>query len=263
MTKMTKKIRTLLALGVVTVATASTVVPVNALSKATCKNQPVKGAIYVYINGVKYELPMNSGCPNKPCAPADKPAAPADKPATPADKPATPADKPATPADKPATPADKPAAPADKPAAPADKPTAPADKPAAPVGNFSAFQKEVVDLVNVERTNRGLNPLKLDEKLSNVATTKSQDMIDKNYFDHTSPTYGSPFDMMKQFGISYKSAGENIAMGQNSPKEVVTAWMNSPGHRANILNSSFTDIGVGIAKNSSGSIYWTQMFIGK
>ena len=88
-------------------------------------------------------------------------------------------------------------------------------------------------------------------------------MIDKNYFDHTSPTYGSPFDMMKQFGISYKSAGENIAMGQNSPKEVVTAWMNSPGHRANILNSSFTDIGVGIAKNSSGSIYWTQMFIGK
>ena len=92
MTKMTKKIRTLLALGVVTVATASTVVPVNALSKATCKNQPVKGAIYVYINGVKYELPMNSGCPNKPCVPADKPAAPADKPAAPADKPATPAD---------------------------------------------------------------------------------------------------------------------------------------------------------------------------
>jgi uncharacterized YkwD family protein len=192
---------------------------------------------------------MNSGCPNKPCVPADKPAAPANKPCAPADKPATPADKPATPADKPA--------------APADKPTAPVDKPAAPVGNFSAFQKEVVDLVNVERTNRGLNPLKLDEKLSNVATTKSQDMIDKNYFDHNSPTYGSPFDMMKQFGISYKSAGENIAMGQKSPKEVVTAWMNSQGHRENILNSSFTDIGVGIAKNSSGSIYWTQMFIGK
>ena len=268
MTKMTKKIRTLLALGVVTVATASTVAPVNALSKATCKNQTVKGAIYVYINGVKYELPMNSGCPNKPCVPAApaqlKPCVPATKPCAPAAKPATPATKPATPAAKPATPAAKPAAPAAKPAAPAAKPAAPADNNSnTTVGNFSAFQKEVVDLVNVERTNRGLNPLKLDEKLSNVATTKSQDMINKNYFDHTSPTYGSPFDMMKQFGISYKSAGENIAMGQNSPKEVVTAWMNSPGHRANILNSSFTDIGVGIAKNSSGSIYWTQMFIGK
>ncbi|MDF2592072.1 MAG: sporulation protein, partial [Clostridia bacterium] len=77
---------------------------------------------------------------------------------------------------------------------------------------------------------------------------------------HTSPTYGSPFDMMKQFGITYKTAGENIAMGQRTPEEVVKAWMNSPGHRANILKSSFTHIGVGYVANGS---YWTQMFIGK
>ncbi len=87
-------------------------------------------------------------------------------------------------------------------------------------------------------------------------------MVNKNYFSHTSPTYGSPFDMMKQFGISYKTAGENIAMGQKTPSEVVTAWMNSEGHRKNILSSSFTQIGVGVAKNANGQLYWTQMFIG-
>ncbi len=80
-------------------------------------------------------------------------------------------------------------------------------------------------------------------------------MKNKNYFDHTSPTYGSPFDMMKSFGISYKAAGENIAMGQKTPEQVVQAWMDSPGHRANIMNSSFTHIGVGYV--ASGN-YWTQ-----
>lgn len=136
------------------------------------------------------------------------------------------------------------------------------NKVSTPSGNFSSFQKEVLDLVNVERTNRGLQPLKFNNELSNVATKKSQDMIDRNYFDHTSPTYGSPFDMMKQFGISYRAAGENIAMGQKTPKEVMNSWMNSPGHRKNILNPDFTELGVGIASNGS-SIYWTQMFIGR
>jgi len=89
---------------------------------------------------------------------------------------------------------------------------------------------------------------------------KSQDMHDKNYFDHTSPTYGTPFTMMKNFGITYKSAGENIAKGQRSAQEVVTAWMNSEGHRANILNRSYTHIGVGYVQDGN---YWTQMFIQK
>lgn len=129
-------------------------------------------------------------------------------------------------------------------------------------GNFSAYQKEVVDLVNVERSKAGLNPLTLDADVSNVATKKSQDMIDNNYFAHNSPTYGSPFDMLKKFGISYKTAGENIAMGQKTPKEVVNAWMNSEGHRKNILNPNYSKIGVGVAQKSGGSIYWTQIFVG-
>ena len=85
-------------------------------------------------------------------------------------------------------------------------------------------------------------------------------MKDNGYFSHTSPTYGSPFDMMKSFGISYRSAAENIAKGQSTPQQVVNAWMNSQGHRANILNKNYTHIGVGYVK--SGNI-WTQMFISK
>ena len=130
-------------------------------------------------------------------------------------------------------------------------------------GSFSSFQQEVVRLVNVERSKRGLSQLTFNAELSNVATIKSQDMINKNYFSHTSPTYGSPFDMMKKFNISYKAAGENIAKGQTSPAQVVNSWMNSQGHRENILSTKFTDIGIGVAKDSNGTLYWTQMFIGK
>ncbi|GLF82745.1 CAP domain-containing protein [Bacillus safensis] len=126
--------------------------------------------------------------------------------------------------------------------------------------SLNAFEKEVVELTNKERAKQGLKALSVDSKLSKSARAKSQDMKDKNYFSHTSPTYGSPFDQMKQFGITYKSAGENIAQGQRSPQEVVTAWMNSEGHRANILNKSYTHIGVGYVKSGN---YWTQQFIGK
>ncbi len=125
---------------------------------------------------------------------------------------------------------------------------------------LSAFEQEVVKLTNAEREKQGLAALKIDTELSKVARIKSQDMKDKNYFDHNSPTYGSPFDMMKQFGISYKTAGENIAQGQQTPEEVVQAWMNSQGHRENIMNSSFTHIGVGYVESGN---YWTQQFIGK
>lgn len=123
-----------------------------------------------------------------------------------------------------------------------------------------SFEKEVVRLVNEERTKRGLRELQYDWELSRVARIKSQDMHDNKYFSHTSPVYGSPFQMMKSFGISYRSAGENIARGQTTPAAVVNAWMNSSGHRANILNSSFTHIGVGYVANGR---YWTQMFIGR
>lgn len=121
------------------------------------------------------------------------------------------------------------------------------------------YENEVIELVNEIRVKNGLKALKYDWELSRVARYKSQDMKDKNYFDHNSPTYGSPFDMMKSFGLSYRSAGENIAKGYTSPKAVVNGWMNSPGHKANILNSSFKKIGVGYVKKGN---YWTQMFIG-
>ena len=124
----------------------------------------------------------------------------------------------------------------------------------------SAFEQQVLDLTNQERAKIGVPALNLDVELSKVAREKSRDMQAKGYFDHNSPTYGSPFDMMKKFGISYRTAGENIAMGQQSPQEVVTAWMNSEGHRKNILNANYTHIGIGHVAQGN---YWTQMFIGK
>ena len=117
-----------------------------------------------------------------------------------------------------------------------------------------------MNLVNSARAKENLAPLKLNSALSNVAQAKSEDMQKNNYFDHTSPTYGSPFDMMKKFGISYLSAGENIAKGQKTAEAVVNAWLNSEGHRANILNKNFTDMGLGYL-NTGGTTYWTQIFI--
>ncbi len=137
---------------------------------------------------------------------------------------------------------------------PKTAPTTPASS------QVSAFEQQVLDLTNQERAKYGVPALKLDVELSKVAREKSRDMQAKGYFDHNSPTYGSPFDMMKKFGISYRTAGENIAMGQQSPQEVVTAWMNSEGHRKNILNANYTHIGIGHVAQGN---YWTQMFIGK
>ena len=121
------------------------------------------------------------------------------------------------------------------------------------------YEKEVVRLVNVERAKYGLGALTENWELSRIARYKSQDMHDVGYFSHTSPTYGSPFTMIKNFGLTYRSAGENIAYGYRTPSDVVTGWMNSPGHRANILNGSFKQIGVGYVADGN---YWTQMFIG-
>lgn len=125
--------------------------------------------------------------------------------------------------------------------------------------SITNYENEVVRLVNSERAKNGLSPLTQDWELSRVARFKSQDMKDNAYFSHTSPIYGSPFDMIKNFGISYRTAGENIARGQKTPQAVVNAWMNSSGHRANILNKSYKKIGVGYVSDGR---YWTQMFIG-
>lgn len=121
------------------------------------------------------------------------------------------------------------------------------------------YEQEVIRLVNEIRAQNGLSALTYNWELSRVARYKSQDMVDNRYFSHTSPTYGTPFQMIRSFGLSYRSAGENIAYGQRTPQAVVNAWMNSSGHRANILSSSYTQIGVGYVADGH---YWTQMFIG-
>lgn len=128
--------------------------------------------------------------------------------------------------------------------------------------SLTADEKEVFDLINAKRTAAGLSALKIDAELQNVARAKAEDMVKNNYFSHTSPTYGSPFDMMKSFGVSYKTAGENIA-GNSSNTGAVNAWMNSEGHKANILNSSFNYTGVAVVKSSKYGKIFVQMFIGK
>lgn len=122
-----------------------------------------------------------------------------------------------------------------------------------------SYERKVVELVNEQRRANGLSALSYDWELSRVARYKSQDMKDRGYFSHTSPTYGTPFEMIRAFGISYRTAGENIAMGYRTPEAVVTGWMNSSGHRANILNAAYKRIGVGYVANGN---YWTQLFVG-
>lgn len=128
--------------------------------------------------------------------------------------------------------------------------------------NLTADELEVFNLINNQRTKNGLSALKIDPEVQNVARIKAQDMVNNNYFDHNSPTYGTPFNMLNSFKISYKTAGENIA-GNSSNSAAVTAWMNSSGHKANILNSSFNYTGIGVVNGSKYGKIYVQMFIGK
>lgn len=122
--------------------------------------------------------------------------------------------------------------------------------------HHSTFEERVVELVNQERAKAGLGALQHRQDLKHVAHKKAEDLIHSNYFSHTSPNYGSPFDMLRTFGIHYRSAGENIAKGQTTPEQVMQDWMNSPGHRENILKPEYDAIGVGFYHSA-----WVQMFI--
>ncbi|MGM0502147.1 MAG: CAP domain-containing protein, partial [Bacillota bacterium] len=126
---------------------------------------------------------------------------------------------------------------------------------------LETMKKRVISLVNQERKKRGLKLYQHNPKVANVAQKKAEDMRNNNYFSHQSPTYGSPFEMLKQFNIKYSAAGENIAKGQKTAQEVMNSWMNSAGHRKNILSQKYTQIGVGLAKNSQGTTHWVQLFI--
>ena len=138
-----------------------------------------------------------------------------------------------------------------------DVDTTPEPDPAPDNSGISDLEQQVVDLVNQERAAYGLAPLTLSTELCNGARLKSQDMLNNGYFSHYSPTYGSPFEMMDSLGIETWGAAENIARGQKTAEEVMNSWMNSPGHRANILSEEYVKIGVGYADG-----YWTQWFVG-
>jgi uncharacterized YkwD family protein len=207
----------------------------------------------------QFPITAPEGAAPEQTAPAPEQAAPTPEQAAPAPNLRT-APVPEAPApEQEATPAPAPTEEATP--APTEEAAPAPEQKATPSGTeLSAFESRVIDLTNEQRRKNGLQNLQPDTALSNVAQEKSNDMQAKKYFSHTSPTYGSPFDMMRDFGVTYQSAGENIAMGQQSAEEVVNAWMNSEGHRKNILSPNFTHIGVG--HTGSGN-YWTQMFIGK
>lgn len=138
---------------------------------------------------------------------------------------------------------------------------APSSNPSGLPTALTAMEQQMVNLVNQERTKQGLKPLEVDMRLVKAARLKSQDMITKNYTSHISPTYGSPFDMMKSMGISFNTAGENLA-GAGTVDRAFTNLMNSAGHRANMMNPNYTKIGIGIIQGGPYGLMITQMFIG-
>lgn len=142
------------------------------------------------------------------------------------------------------------------------RPTAtPAPTAGSDLSGEAAMEREVSTLVNQERAQNGLSPLTLADDLTAVARAHSRDMIDRNFFSHTNPDGQSPFDRLRSAGISYRAAAENIAYGQRTAEAVMNSWMNSSGHRANILSANVSEIGIGAVKSSSGTVYWTQVFV--
>ncbi len=124
--------------------------------------------------------------------------------------------------------------------------------------DYHAYVLRVVELVNEARAEAGLNPVTLAEDVTAAAQVRAEEIVTS--FSHTRPNGTSCFTALEDAGVNYRGAGENIAWGQKTPEEVMNGWMNSAGHRANILNGSFTSIGVGYYQNASGVNYWTQMF---
>lgn len=127
---------------------------------------------------------------------------------------------------------------------------------------MTEMETKLLNRINEKRKENNLVELTIDDELQNVARLKAQEMVEKDYFSHTSPEYGSPFEMMDNMGITYKVAGENIA-GNISLEEAVNAWMQSEGHRDNILENGYNYTGIGIAKSPKYGNIFVQMFIGR
>ena len=180
---------------------------------------------------------------------------------TPAEEPETPAEEAGTGTEtpeKPETP-DEGTAGETAGSTPAEEETPAEDTGSEPADTVAAYEQEVFDLVNQIREENGLEPFVYNETLAETARAHSQDMIDRNFFDHTNPDGKSPFDRMRDNGLSYSMAAENIAVGYPSPEAVVEGWMNSQGHRANLLGDC-KELGVGLALGGSYGYYWTQCF---
>ncbi|RCX18808.1 putative YkwD family protein [Anaerobacterium chartisolvens] len=135
-------------------------------------------------------------------------------------------------------------------------------KKAAALKGVTQDEQTLLNLVNKARTDAGASALEFDMEVMKCAKAKAKDMADNNYFSHQSPTYGSPFDMMRQFGISFKTAGENIA-GNQTVEGAFKAWMNSEGHKKNILNTNFNYVGFGIVDSPTYGKVMVQQFIGR
>jgi uncharacterized protein YkwD len=144
---------------------------------------------------------------------------------------------------------------------PTGAPSSPAPGPtgAPPAGN-AAFEAQVATLVNTERAKAGCAALVVDDRLTAAARAHSADMASRNYFSHTTPEGVDFATRITNSGYRWSGAGENIAKGQRTPQDVMTSWMNSPGHKANILNCGFKNLGVGVAADATGTLVWTQDF---
>ncbi|MDR3559905.1 MAG: CAP domain-containing protein [Negativicutes bacterium] len=135
----------------------------------------------------------------------------------------------------------------------------PAKSESGTLTGVSADEQQAFNLLNADRTANGLAPLRINSALTRLAGSYAQDMINRNFFSHTNPQGQSPFDRMRQAGIPYGYAGENLAINASVP-QAEQAFMNSPGHRANILNAHYTQVGLGVRHSSNGSAYVVQEF---
>ena len=226
-----------------------------------CDNESFKNGKFDVItgnNGVIIVGGINCDTSNKPSTPT-VPSIPSlpEKPET--DKPSIPniPEKPSTPeTDKPET--EKPGdsnKPGDTEKPEEDNSTSNTNQTA----QEKKLASQVIDMVNEERAKQGLKPLKMNVNVQKAAQTRSEEITKS--FSHTRPNGSSFSTALKENSVSYRSAGENIAYGQKTAEAVMNGWMNSSGHRANILNNNFEEIGVGVHIADNGTIYWTQLFI--
>ena len=206
---------------------------------------------------------QESSAPNAetPCGPEEQTSAPGEVINTPEEQTPAPGEAVNTPEEQTPAPGEVVNTPEEQTPAPGEAVNTPEEQTPAPdeVLAPATYEEQVVALVNEERAKEGLPALKVDETLQAAALARAKETVQR--FSHTRPNGASCFTILKEYGISYHYAGENIAYGQRTPEEVVGAWMNSAGHRANIMSENFTTIGIGYYQTANGTKYWSQLFL--